>query len=137
MPLNETDEVEMKFVPFTVSRFPVGKTPTAVPEGESELIVGSGFCAAVIVKLTAVEAPPPGNGLTTTTCAEPAVAICWAVTEMESCVEVALNAVVCAALFQYTTDVEMKPVPEIFNVNPGPPAVALDGKRLMIAGVSL
>jgi len=48
-----------------------------------------------------------------------------------------LNAVVCAALFQYTTDVEMKPVPEIFNVKPGPPAVALDGKRLMIAGVSL
>jgi hypothetical protein len=88
--LNATDELETKFVPFTVRIFPAGSVPTGVLAGEIEVSVGTGFCAGVIVKFTAVEGPPPGAGVTTTTCAVPGVAMSCAVTEMESCVEVVL-----------------------------------------------
>ena len=53
-----------------------------------------------MVKLTAFEGPPPGEGVTTVTWATPAMAISDAGTETESWRVVALKVVVSCVLFQ-------------------------------------
>src|SRR5580692_13085359 len=75
IPLNVTDEVETKFVPFTVRAPPGGKVPSGVLAGTSEEIVGTGFWGGLMVKFTAVDVPPPGVGVKIVTCAVPAVAM--------------------------------------------------------------
>jgi hypothetical protein len=45
--------------------------------------------------------------------------------------------VVRAAPFQFTTDPLRKPVPVTYRVNAAPPAVALEGDRLLIVGTGL
>jgi hypothetical protein len=73
VPFQLTSEAEMKLVPFTVS---VNAAPPAVAVlGEIELTDGAGLFAWVMVKVAAVETPPPGAGLLTVTCAEPTVAM--------------------------------------------------------------
>ena len=65
-----TTAPETKLLPFTVS---VNAEPPTVAElGERVLIAGTGL---LIVKVWALEVPPPGEGLNTVTLAVPAVAM--------------------------------------------------------------
>ena len=49
----------------------------------------------------------------------------------------ALKVAVSCVLFQKTVDCAIKPVPVMFRVNEGPPAVASVGNRFRMMGVSL
>jgi hypothetical protein len=63
----------MKLLPVTVR---VKADPPAVAElGEMEVRVGDGLVAALMVKVTAEEVPPPGVGLKTVALAVPAAAM--------------------------------------------------------------
>ena len=75
------------------------------------------------VKLTPGDVTPPED---TAIVAVPEVAIRLAGTEAVSCVALT-NVVVSGVPFQSTTAVEANPLPFTVNVNPGPPAVTLDG----------
>src|SRR2546426_278550 len=66
-----------KFVPFTV-RVKAAAPAVALP-GVSEAIVGTGLGARLMVKVSALELPPPGAGVNTRTEAVPAVAMSAAV----------------------------------------------------------
>ena len=62
----------MKLLPFTISvNAPV---PALVVFGESEVIAGTGFGAAVTVNVTTFDVPPPGAGFVTVTEGVPALA---------------------------------------------------------------
>ena len=74
----------------------------------------------VIVKVSALEVPPPG--FTTLTCAVPAAAMSLAGIAAVSCVALT-NVVVRAAPFHCTTEPETKLLPLTVSVNAGPPAV--------------
>jgi len=100
MPLNATVELAMKLEPLTVRIPPGGSAPLEDIEGESEEIAGTGLLGGVIVKARAVDAPPPGAGLTTVTCAVPAVAMSWALIDTESWVLLVLKVVGRGELFQ-------------------------------------
>src|SRR5579871_289741 len=119
--------------PFTVSVN--AAVPAVALAGDSELIVGTGF-AAVIVKLTLLEAPPPGDGLTTVTCAVPAVAMSAAVIAACNCVALT-NVVVRFAPFQFTTAPLTNPEPFTVSVNAAVPATAFAGERVLIVGTGL
>jgi hypothetical protein len=81
LPFHCTVAPETKFVPVTAS---VNPAPPAVAlEGESEVGVGAGL---LMVKLRALDVPPPGEGFTTVTEAVPAVAMSLAGTEAVNCV---------------------------------------------------
>jgi hypothetical protein len=72
-PFHRTDELEIKPVPVTVR---VKAGPPAVAElGERVVMVGTGLLAALMVKVLAVDVPPPGVGLKTVTLAVPWLAI--------------------------------------------------------------
>ena len=63
----------MKLLPFTVS---VNPAPPAVAKAGLRLVVaGAGLLAILIVKVWALEVPPPGAGVNTVTVAVPAVVI--------------------------------------------------------------
>jgi hypothetical protein len=62
----------MKLVPLTVSVNPV--PPAVAEEGLKLVVVGTGL-GAMIVKVWALEVPPPGVGLKTVTLAVPAEAM--------------------------------------------------------------
>ena len=72
LPPKFTTEALTKFVPFTVKVSAPELTMT--PVGESELIVGTGFAAAVTLKFKELDAPPPGVGFVTMTAGVPTVA---------------------------------------------------------------
>jgi hypothetical protein len=72
LPFHRTWLFEMKFVPSTV-RVNAG-LPAIAPEGDSEVIAGSGLAAGPIVKVSAADVPPPGVGVSTITLALPAFA---------------------------------------------------------------
>jgi hypothetical protein len=90
----------------------------------------------VIVKVWALEVPPPGAGFTTVTEAVPAVAI-------SATVIVAVNwvgetyVVVRPEPFQFTAETETKPLPFTVSANPAPPAVAEAGLRPVVASTGL
>ncbi len=90
--------------------------------------VSVGPAAALIVKDTVADVPPPGAGLVTVTVAVPAVAISAAVIAAVNCVA-PTNVVVLAAPLNFTTDVDTNPVPLTVRVKAAPPAVALAGER--------
>ena len=72
-------------MPFTVS---VKAEPPAVADvGLMLVVVGTGLLATLIVKVWALEVPPPGVGVNTVTVAVPAMAISVAVIAAVSCVE--------------------------------------------------
>jgi hypothetical protein len=74
-----------------------------------------------------------GPGFTTVTLTGITAAICAAATAAVNCV--ALTKVVVSGLpFQFTTAAGSNPVPVTVSVNPGAPAVAELGLRLVIAG---
>ena len=112
----------MKFVPFTVIVPFGGNWPTGVLDGESEVIVGTGLFAGLIVKVAATSDGPPGKGLTTVICGKPVLAMYAAGTLTESCCVLALNVTVAQVVegggavtqlpFQNTCEVVMNPVPD-------------------------
>jgi hypothetical protein len=90
----------------------------------------------LIVKVRALEVPPPGAGLNTVTCAVPATAISDAGIAAVSRVE-ETNVVTRSAPFQRTTEFVTKPLPFTVNVNAAPPAVRDVGLRLVVVGTGL
>src|SRR5207245_7021534 len=73
-----------------------GVPPAVALLGERELSVGAGFGGALMVKLSALEGPPPGAELTTVTDAVPAAAMSSA--RIAACSWVPLTKVVVRAL---------------------------------------
>lgn len=66
-----TTDVFRKFVPFTVRVN--APDPAITFAGKSVVTVGTGFGAALILKFTAFDVPPPGIGLVTVTAGVPTV----------------------------------------------------------------
>jgi hypothetical protein len=94
--------------------------------------------ATLTVNASTFDVPPPGAGVDTVTCGEPAVAM--SVAEIIAWSRVAFTKVVGRpAPFHWTTDAGAKSVPVTVNVKPGPPAFALDGDSMprMGAGFGL
>jgi hypothetical protein len=71
LPLKFTTEVEIKFVPFTISVNPA--PPAVVLPGTNEVIVGTGLLAPLMVNVEEFDVPPPGVGLNTVMAAVPAL----------------------------------------------------------------
>ena len=85
------------------------------------------------VKFAAFDVPPPGAGLNTVTAAVPAEEIAAAGMAEINCV--ALTKVVLRAVpAKLTTDPETKFAPLTVSVKPAPPAAALVGEIVVIAG---
>ena len=133
-PLKLTTELAIKPVPFTVSEN--AAEPAAMLAGASEVIVGAGLFAALIVKFTAAEVPPPGAGLVTVTGVVPAVVT--ALAAMVALIWVALtNVVVCATPLKLMTELERKFVPFTVSVKLADPAATLVGDNAVIVGAGL
>src|SRR5262245_64273918 len=88
----------------------------------------------MIVKVSALEVPPPG--FTTLTCAVPAALMSVAGIAAVSWVALT-NVVLRAAPFHCTTEPETKLLPLTVSVNAGPPAVALLGARVVRPGAGV
>jgi len=90
----------------------------------------------LVVKVKALEVPPPGAGFTTVTGTLPALAM--SVARIAAFSTVLLTKVVVRfSPFQCTDEVETKFVPVTFNVNAASPAVALDGVSVVAVGNGL
>jgi len=87
-----------------------------------------------IVKVTALEVPPPGVGLTTVTLALPLLLSCDAGTEAERLVELTY-VVTSPDWFHSACEPWMNPVPVTVSVNAEPSSAALVGEIAEIAGV--
>ena len=122
-----------KLLPFTVS---LNAEPPAVALlGLIEEIVG-GLLALVMVKVKALEAPPPGAGLTTVTLAVPGAVTSEAGTLAVNCV-LETKVVVRAVPFQLMVASLTKLVPVAVRVNwPLPAAIEL-GEMLVSVGAGL
>src|SRR4030095_9495748 len=90
--------------------------------------------AVLIVKVSALEVPPPG--FTTVTCAVPAALMSPAGIAAVSWVALT-NVVVRAAPFHCTTEPETKLLPFTVSVNARPPAVALFGESEVSASAAM
>ena len=131
LPFQRTTAPLTKFVPVMVRVNP--PLPATVVDGLMAVIVGDGF---VMVKVAALDVPPPGVGLKTVTFAVPAVATSLA--EMAASNRVLETKVVRRSLpFQRTTELVTKFVPVMVSVNPPLPATAVDGLMLLIVGNGL
>lgn len=134
-PLKFTTELETKFVPFTVNVNAI--EPAATLVGEIFVIVGTGFDAAVTVKFSVFDAPPPGVALVTMTAGVPTVATSAGKTWMVICVELR-TVPPCGWPPKLTVEAPvMKPVPLIVNVNVVEPAAIVDGENEVIVGTGL
>src|SRR3989442_544250 len=120
----------MKPLPLTVrtNAFP----PATADVGLMLLMAGAGF-TGVMVKLAALEVPPPGGGLKTVTEAEPALATSLAGMEAVSLVSLT-KAVARSAPFQRTTDPAMKLAPLTVRLKAGAPACADVGLMAVMFG---
>src|SRR5205809_77742 len=123
--------------PRTTHPFPSrvkGAAPRVAVLGESEPSVGTGLVGMMlIVKVSALELPPPGAGVNTRTEAVPAVAMSAAVIVARSWVALT-KVVVRALLFHCTTDPLTKFVPFTVSVNATPPAFVLVGDSEVTVG---
>lgn len=101
-----------------------GSCPTAI----SDRTQTGAAIAVAIWKATALDVPPPGDGLITVIKAVPEV-------EMSDVGIAAVNSVSLTKAvgrglpFQFTTDVEVKPEPFTVSVNADPPGTAASGRR--------
>jgi hypothetical protein len=82
----------------------------------------------VTSRKSVLEAPPPGLGLNTVTEAVLAVPMSEERMLAVNC-ELLTNLVVRALPFQFTTDLDTKPVPFTVSVNPAPPGATASGTR--------
>lgn len=131
LPLTLMIEAELKPVPLTATERLV--CPVAVVFGESELSVG---CALEIENPKVFDAPPPGGGFSTPTCAKPAEAI--SVESIEACKVVLLrNDVARLFLFHVTMDCGTKLLPVTWIVNEISPANAPEGESMVTWGIWL
>jgi hypothetical protein len=130
-PLKLTVEPLTKFVPFTVRVNPF--EPAAMVDGEIVVIVGTGFCAAVIVNVTELDVPPPGVGFVTVTAGVPVDVTSLARIDAVSCVALT-NVVVFALPLNFTVEPFTKFVPFTVSVNAAEPAAIVDGEIVVTVG---
>jgi hypothetical protein len=126
-PFHCTTDPEANPLPITVS---VNAAPPVVAALGLRLIIVS----ALIVKLTPLEAPPPG--FATDTVAVPAEATRLAGTAAINCVAL-MNVVVRAVPFHCTVHPLTSPDPFTISVKAFPPAVADEGLKVLIIGPGL
>jgi hypothetical protein len=86
-----------------------------------------------MVKLIALEAPPPGAGLVTVTAVVPVEAMVAAAMAAVNCVELT-NVVASADPPKLTIEAATKFVPLIVNVKAAPPATLMFGEIVVIVG---
>jgi len=121
VPLNVTVLVlcvAPKFVPVIVTDVPTG------PEVEDKLVMVG--VPVVIVKLKALDVPPPGGGLTTVTATVPGFATSAAVMAAMSCA-LLTNVVARAEPFHCTCELDTNPLPFTVRLKAPEPAATLDG----------
>jgi hypothetical protein len=129
-----TTDVFRKFVPFTVNVNAPEPAETFV--GASVVTVGTGFGAALILKFTAFDVPPPGVGFVTVTAAVPTLVTSLARIAAVTCV--ALTSVVTLGLPpKFTTDVFRKLLPFTVNVSAPEPPVTPFGDSVVTVGTGL
>lgn len=133
-PLKSTDELETKLVPFTVNVN--AAEPAAAFAGEIFVIVGTGLFAAVMLKFTGFDVPPPGVGFVTVTGGVPTAVRSPAKIAAVNCVALT-NDVILGLPLKFTTEPEIKSVPFTVNVNPAAPTVAPVGDRVVTDGAGL
>ena len=123
----------IKLVPFTSS----GKAapPATAEEGVRLVIDGTGLPAA-IVKIVALDVPPPGVGLKTVTPPVPIAAMSAAEIEAVSWL-LLIKLVVLSELFHRTIEVLTKFEPFTVKVNAEPPGGMEAGERLVMDGERL
>ena len=130
-PFQRTLELGTKPVPLTVS---VNPAPPAVIEAKLRLVLaGTGL---LIVRVRALDVPPPGVELNTVTWAVPDSAMSAAVIAAVNRVE-DTYVVVRLDPFHCTTELMTKPLPLTVSVNAVPPALAVFGFRLVVVGMGL
>lgn len=100
------------------------------------VIAGTGFEAAVIVKVTELDVPPPGAGFVTVMAGVPPLATSLAEIAAVSCVELT-NVVVFALPLNFTTELLTKLEPLTVSVNAADPAAMVEGCSVVIAGTGL
>ncbi len=110
-PFHCTIESLMKPLPFTVSV--KAEPPTVRFDGLKFEIVGAG--GSVIVKLWALEVPPPGAGLNTVTLAVPAASMSEAGIAAVNRVD-ETYVVVRSVPFHWITELDLKPLPLTVSV---------------------
>jgi hypothetical protein len=131
LPFHCTVALGTKFEPFTV-RVKL-EVPAVALAGNAEVMTGLGL---LIEKPRGPEVPPPGAGLATVTFAVPAVAM--SLDEIVAVIWLALTKLVVRLLpFHCTVDPCTKPEPLTVRVNPGPPAIELDGATEVPIGPGL
>jgi len=127
-PLKSIVDEALKFVPVTVR---VKEGPPAVVEvGEILVVVGVGL---LIVRVCALDVPPPGAGFTTVIDAVPAVAISPAVIAAVTVV-LEINVVARADPLKLTVDDALKFVPVTVSVKLFPPAIVEVGEIDVVVG---
>jgi hypothetical protein len=128
LPLTRTTEPEMNLLPFNV------KVNAALPAVTlvGVILVKVG-CGLLTVRVTAVDVPPPGEGLNTVTEMVPAEAMSLAGIAAVSWV-LLLNVVLRFEPFTRTTDPDTKLVPFTVSVNAALPAVTVLGEMLASEG---
>jgi hypothetical protein len=132
VPFQRTTESVTKRLPLTVS---VNIAPPALADAGLRLeIVGTP--GLLIVKVRALEVPPPGEGVNTFTCAVPARAMSEAGISAVNFVA-KTNVVERPAPFHCTTELVTKLLPLTVSVNPGVLAMRDDGLRLETVGTGL
>jgi len=105
-----TVELETKLLPLIVKV--CAAAPAATELGDSDNMTGTGLFT---VKLTELDAPPPGLGFVTTTGNTPPVAKSPALRDIVNCVELRKVAG-CATLLYVTVELETKLLPLIVKV---------------------
>jgi hypothetical protein len=98
------------------------------------LIVGAELTPLVMVKVIALEVPPPGAGLVTVTAGVPVEAMLAAGMAAVNCVELT-KVVASADPPKFSIEDATKFVPLIVSVKAAPPAMALFGEIVVIVGM--
>jgi pectin methylesterase-like acyl-CoA thioesterase len=120
-PFQRTTDALANPLPVTVSVN--AAAPAVTLAGDTDTTLGTGFA---IVNARSPEAPPPGAGVHTDTCAVPAAATSGAAIAACNCVPLT-NVVGRVAPFHRTTDALANPLPVTVTVNAAAPAVTLAG----------
>jgi len=127
-------ELGTKPLPKTLS--PNAPLPARAFAGARKDALGTALLAALAVNVTAFDAPPPGAGLTTVTCAMPGTAISVARSIAISCV--LLTNVVCRlAPLHRAVEPDTKLLPLRVSAMLPEPAVVLDGESDVTPGGGL
>ncbi len=131
VPFHRTIEPATKLLPLTVRTKSV--PPAVVDVGLKLEFVGTGL---FIVRVSALEVPPPGAGVNTVTWTVPAAVMSAADIDVVNRV-VETYVVIRSAPFHRITEPLMKLLPLTVRVNAAPPAVRVDGLMLVVIGMGL